>query len=217
MSRLPPPPPPDRDGTQPIRPVTERIPMPPPGTPPAYGRPQRLASTARRGFYLPAWSILLMLGTVVVVAGIIIGGVIVLGGNIAPQQPPQIIIVTAPPTATPEGGIVPTPTTALAPSISVPGALPIFALEGPTLPPVVLTPTPRQVTIGATVAVTEDDVRLRPEPGVDNQEIELLRMGMLFRVIGGPEMANSMAWWQVEDISDPTRRGWISGLYLTLP
>jgi len=220
MTNRIPSPPSHQDGTQPIRPVTERQPtvaIPPPPSRSAYPRLEPGQVEKRRsGFYLPAWSIALMLVTVVFVAGAMIGGVMLLGGGIAPEQPPQIIIVTAPPTPTPEGGVTATPAILL-PAVVTPGAFPTFALEGPTLPPIVLTPTPRQITIGATVAVTEDNVRLRGGAGINQREIELLRAGMLFRIIGGPQMANAMSWWQVEDLSDPTRTGWVSGLYLTLP
>jgi len=198
--RMPPSP---QDGTQPVRTVTgHSTPISPQAGPrPQYGGVKPPSRSARRsGLYLPWWSIALMLGTV----------------GIAPAPPPQFIIVTAPPTETPASAQS-APTAAVQPVATLPGLFPTFALEGPTLPPVVLTPTPRQIAVGSTVMVTEDDVRLRPQPGLNNQEIELLRQGILFRVIGGPEMANSMAWWQVEDLSQPNRTGWISGLYLTLP
>ncbi len=216
--RMPPQSSSERENTRPVRPITsERGPSAPQASQrSAYGS-VRASRNRRGGLYLPWWSIALMLGTVAVVAIVIIGVVILLGGGIPPAPPPQFVIVTAPPTETPVGASIAAPTATTDPVVTLPGLFPTFVLEGPTLPPVVLTPTPRQITIGATVMVTEDDVRLRPQPGLNNREIELLRQGMLFRVIGGPEMANSMAWWQVEDLSQPSRTGWISGLYLTLP
>ncbi|MCS7071331.1 MAG: hypothetical protein NZM00_07490, partial [Anaerolinea sp.] len=91
----------ERDSTRPVRTMTsERPATPQVSQRAAYGKIRTLRNR-RSSFYLPWWSIALMLGTVVVVAVIIIGAVILLGGGVPPAPPPQFVIVTAPPTETP--------------------------------------------------------------------------------------------------------------------
>lgn len=246
MSDRPPSPPPESGGTQPIRPPTRTGAMPPVPPPPnTQGLPPRMAppppgqahvrshpqetrkrATAKRrsaigsGLYLPWWSILLMLGTVAVVAISIVGLVFLLGGNVPPDSDPRIIIVTAIPTegtrATLEPG-APTPTSALLPGQNVPpGALPTFALEGPTLPPVILSPTPRTINIGSTISITDTDVRLRDVAGLNSNVLAFLQEGELFEIIAGPQRVDNLTWWQVVAISDTSRTGWVASNFLQL-
>lgn len=218
-----PPAPPPIPGSLPGRP-----PVPPPGQGHVRSHPaseRRRKSASRRsslgsGLYLPWWSILLMLGTVAVVAISIVGLVFLLGGNIPPDSDPRIIIVTAMPTQpdtyTLEPG-APTPTSPLLPAQGVaPGALPTFALEGPTLPPVILSPTPRTINIDSIISITDTDVRLRDVAGLNSNVLAFLQRGERFRIIGGPQRADNLTWWQVVAISDPSRTGWVASNFLQL-
>ncbi len=232
-------------GTQPLSPLDNRPSIPPPSRNPIPTAdpsnrpppPRNMASMnpsapenrrsaaantkrkkqSRSGFYLPAWSVLLMIVTVFLVAFGIVALVISLGGTLAPDDGPRIIIITAVPTDSNSQVIEgePTATTALLPAQNVEdGALPVFALEGPTLPPVILSPTPIVIMINSQVTVTNDDVRLRPSPGTAEREIRLLSEGEPFLVIGGPQQANGITWWQVRSSIDATLTGWIAGNYL---
>ena len=87
-------------------------------------------------------------------------------------------------------------------------------LEGPTLPPVILSPTPVSIAIGQTVTLTEDQVRLRASPGLDGDLISYLAIGTQFTIIGGPQQASGLTWWQVEDPTQPLVRGWVAADYL---
>jgi hypothetical protein len=87
-------------------------------------------------------------------------------------------------------------------------------LEGPTLPPIILSPTPLSISIGATVVVNSDQLRIRPEPNLDNRELFFAVEGDQFLVVGGPEQGSDLTWWQVEDPDDPSRAGWAAADYL---
>jgi hypothetical protein len=175
----------------------------------------------RSGLYLPAWSILLMLATVFIVAFGIVALVIALGGGSPPAGSPRIIIVTALPSATPEDGDSQqgqnAPPVQSLPEPGAPGAVPVFPLEGPTLPPVVFTPTPVSILVGSTVAVNAPDgLNVRARAGLDGQILFNANNGTVFRVVGGPELANGLTWWQVEDPANPTRGGWAAGEFLNV-
>lgn len=175
----------------------------------------------RSGLYLPAWSILLMLATVFIVAFGIVALVIALGGGSPPAGSPRIIIVTALPSATLEDEV--SQQQQNAPPVqglteqSAGGAVPVFPLEGPTLPPVVFTPTPISILVGSIVAVNAPDgLNIRARAGLDAQIRFNASNGTVFRVTGGPELANGLTWWQVEDPADSSRGGWAAGDYLNV-
>lgn len=175
---------------------------------------------SRSGLYLPAWSVLLMLVTVFVVAFGIIALVIALGGGQQPGGSPRIIIVTAPPTEAPAGSPDEEATATRAPitnpnSSGAQNAFPTFALEGPTLPPVILTPTPLTITVGSTVIVDADDgLNVRSGAGLDQTIMFNADDGTIFVVEDGPIQANGLTWWQVRDPSSSTRFGWAAADYL---
>ncbi|MFQ3565596.1 MAG: SH3 domain-containing protein [Aggregatilineales bacterium] len=176
---------------------------------------------SRSGLYLPAWSILLMLATVFIVAFGIVALVIALGGGSPPAGSPRIIIVTALPSATLEDGVSQqnqnAPLIQGLPEQGAAGAVPVFPLEGPTLPPVVFTPTPISILVGSTVTVNAPDgLNIRARAGLDGQLLFNASNGTLFRVVGGPELANGLTWWQVEDPANPARGGWAAGDYLNV-
>jgi hypothetical protein len=197
--------------------------VPPPSVPPPAGppRPKRKrdarSSRASNPLYLPLWSVALMVVGAFCITFSIISLVLLLGGNTPSSGgEPRVVIITAIPSPTFDAAAAPTitPTSPLLPSDGTPGAFPTFALEGPTLPPVILSPTPVSIAIGQTVIINEDQVRLRATPGLDGELISYLAIGTQFTVIGGPQMASSLTWWQVEDPTQPLVRGWVAADYL---
>jgi hypothetical protein len=142
-----------------------------------------------------------MLGTVFVVAFGIIALVIALGGGAEPGGSPRIII-TAVPSDTPLAPVTePTSGGIVLPNQNTGDlAVPDFPLEGPTLPPIVLSPTPLSIVVGSTVVV--------------NSVICNADNGSTFTIADGPMQANGLTWWQVRDTSDPNCFGWAAADYL---
>lgn len=169
-------------------------------------------------FYLPAWSVALMLLLVFGIAAGIVTLVLMLGGQAAPGGEPRVIIITAVPSATSDQP----PTEAANPVTiqdtnsggngSVP--LPNFALEGPTLPPIILSPTPLSITMGSPVLVNAEGLNVRPEPGLDNTPLFNAALGEGFTIVGGPLQAAGLTWWEIQSPDDPSRRGWAAADYL---
>jgi hypothetical protein len=191
----------------------------PPPPPPPDKRKRRAApppSRAGNPLYLPLWSVAVMLLAAFCGTFTIISAVLLLGGNRAPGGEPRVVIITAAPSPTFDAQSPPQPTatSALLPADSNSETAPTFALEGPTLPPVILSPTPVSISVGQTVIVNEDQLRLRSSPGLDGELISYLALGTRFSVIGGPQQASGLTWWQVEDPTQPLVRGWVAGDYL---
>lgn len=211
-----PPPPPRQTGQSPR--------VPPQNLPP---KPKRGRARNRResGLYLPLWSLGAMILIVLLIAGCIILVVIGLGGRnaqIPPAPPPQMVINTLIPTNTPENQPL-TPATATIPPIFEPvvgnGQPNInFALAGPTLVPVEISPTPQPLGIGANVVVIgvgETQLNVRDKAGVIGTTI-LFRAdeGDLFVIVAGPELVDNLTWWRIQNPSDATQSGWAAGQYL---
>lgn len=199
--------------------ATRAVPPPAaPPPPPPDKRKRRAARTSKQAspLYLPMWSVAAMLLLAFCGTFSIISVVLLLGGNTASGGDPRVVIITAIPSPTfdVQGAPAATATSSLLPSDSTPGAAPTFALEGPTLPPVILSPTPVSIAIGQTVTLTEDQVRLRASPGLDGDLISYLAIGTQFTIIGGPQQASGLTWWQVEDPTQPLVRGWVAADYL---
>lgn len=161
-----------------------------------------------------------MLIMVVIVSAGVVGLVYLLGGNNPlGDSEPIIVVVTSPatatnaPTATPNLQSSPT----VAPESGGP-PLPTFALEGPTLPPVVLSPTPDVISIGRSVRIInvgEGGLNVRSAAGIDNPIVFTAPEDSLLTVIDGPitEGGDGFTWWQVRDtITNET--GWAVQLYM---
>lgn len=175
---------------------------------------------ARRNtsFVPPLWALALMLFLVALVSAGVVLGVYLLGGGMPPQQEPIVIVVTAPPTEVPAipPSAFPSVTPAFSGGVSVP--VPDFALEGPTLPPVILSPTPDVVTVGRTVQVInvgENGLNVRSAPGIDNAIVFTAAEDSFLDIIGGPEetQADSFTWWRVRD-PFTQQEGWAVDLYM---
>lgn len=194
-------------------------PMPAPPPPPAPEKRKRRAARSSKQsnpLYLPLWSVAVMLLLVFCGTFSIISLVLLLGGNTPGGGEPRVVIITAIPSPTfdVQGAPTATATSGLLPSEGNQGAVPTFALEGPTLPPVILSPTPISIAVGQTVTITEDQVRLRAAAGLDGDLISYLAIGTQFTIIGGPQQASGLTWWQVEDPTQPLVRGWVAADYL---
>jgi hypothetical protein len=228
----------DLDGTQPGKPIKVPAPIPqdrialPPRPPkmqghgrqPQHARPRAPEKDKRKhdtqphpprrksdsGLYLPVWSLGVMLLFVVGISFAIILLVLTLGGGTLPGGDPKVIIITSFPSATaPIPQFAPTLAAATLPGVGNP-EVPQFPLEGPTLPPVVISPTPELIQIGSQVRTAGESVRVRPAPGLDNTELFFAQPGEIFTVVAGPEQASGLTWWQVSDPSGERPDGWIA-------
>jgi hypothetical protein len=204
-------------------------PMPPP--PPAqyvglnpddvpdYPQRRRLPTAERpprreNGFYLPWWSLLVL---VCFVGAAAIGAwavVSTLGGNTQPGgDRPQVVVVTAtftagpPPTFTPIGQVAP----------PLGGSTPLPT--PPPLPTIVPTKTlpPGEFKLGATVQVVEVGItglNVRSGAGTDAAVRFIAPEGSTWILKSGPQQASGLEWWELQDPDDATRTGWAARQFL---
>lgn len=221
----------DLERTRAHTPMAIPPPRPPQGAPPRTGQMRRPTTThipravppPRRpqdsAFYLPWWSLVLMLLVVLMIVFGVVALVLVLGG----REPilvttPIIRIITAEPT---EPNV-------FARSTDVPALNPIggqnpppqFALEGPTLAPVLFTPTPVPILVGSLVTVRgvgNNELNVRNAAGVQGTQV-LFRSpeGTVFLVVDGPMQADGFTWWRVQDPANPARAGWAVANFLSV-
>lgn len=181
--------------------------------PPARRRPQDSA------FYLPWWSLVLMLMVVLAIVFGIVAFVLVLGGREPVLETTPIIrIITAQPTS-PSGILQATDVPPLNP-IGGQNPPPQFALEGPTLAPVLFTPTAAPILVGSQVVVRgvgANELNVRDAAGVQGTQI-LFRSpdGTRFLVVDGPLQADGFTWWRIQDPTNPARAGWAVANFLSV-
>jgi hypothetical protein len=177
-------------------------------------RKRKPAAASENPLYMPVWAVLLLLVAVFGAAACIVLAAIGLGGRATfPASAPEIIILTAVPTPTPEGGLMgqaasPTPPLATA------QPLPDVLFQGPTLAPTTTpTTTPAVIAVGAQVeVVTSGGARVRASAGTDdavNRVLRVVSAGQVFDIIGGPQPANGLTFWQVRDPQNGDT-GWIA-------
>lgn len=152
-------------------------------------------------------------------ASCIVLGVVGLGGRTAPAAAPQFVVITA---------VVPT-NTAFVPDLLAPspvpnqliqtGTVPAFSLVGPTLPPVIISPTPETISVGKTVIVNSEEsgLNVRDGAGIQNTLLFISDDGESFTVVDGPLQADGLTWWKIQSPNDPARTGWAAAVYLELP
>ncbi len=162
---------------------------------------------------------MLLVGTVGVVA---FGLMLVFSILAEPQTPgdqaPRVQMVTSQPTLSqdfaadnaPAGKsqFWPTPIPQAQPSATV--ALPT-PRPSPSLPP-------GQFQIGAmvqVVGVETSGLNVRSTPGLTGDALFLAAENEVFAIVGGPQTANDMEWWKIEDPDDPERTGWAARNFLT--
>jgi hypothetical protein len=195
---------PKRSGATPLQPQEP----PPPLLQPTRSRGSSLS--------LPIWSVALMLFMVCGAVSCMVLAVVSLGGRTVPASPPQFLIVTA---------VVPTNTAFVPPPIApspvvsqgaLAGTVSSFALIGPTLAPIEISPTPVNIALGIDVVVDaeESGVNVRSGAGIANQRLFVAPNGSIFRVIDGPAQADGLTWWQIQNTVDPNQVGWAAAAYL---
>ena len=190
--------------------------------PPRRGR-ARQRRDQRGALYLPWWSIAVMLVAVFVVSGGLVGIVYLLGntGTIGAEPTPIIRIVTAAPTrfVPPEQAVQQPTSVAPATVVIAGGEVPDqLALAGPTLEPIVFTPTPAAVRVGGQIlveGVDEQMLNVRDRPTIRDSSV-LFRAdeGARFDVVAGPEQADGFTWWRIQDPTNSGRSGWAVSNYL---
>lgn len=205
------------------RPPEGTAPPPPPaypvGTPPAVQprrRQPRSAPPSESGLYLPWWSLVIMVGVVGVLA---FGLLLAFTELAAPQTPgdqaPRVQVITSQPTLSQDfsGGAPaqpqfwPTAIPQAQPTATVPLPTPI---PSPSLPP-------GQFDIGAQVQVVGVDtngLNVRAAPGYSGSLLFLGIENEIFVIVGGPQSADDLEWWKIQDPDDPDRTGWAARNYL---
>lgn len=203
---------------------------PPPGigsaAPPRQALPGMPARpTARRdvrssGLYLPWWSLVIM---VAVVGAVTLVLVLAFSALAEPQTPgdqvPRVQVVTAQPTLsqdflggagqgeTDSQGFWPTPIRPAQPTSTI--ALPT-PIPSPSLPP-------GNITIGVLVKVVGvggSGLNVRSTPGYSGTPLFLAAEEAVFVIVGGPQTADGLEWWKLEDPDDAERSGWAARNYL---
>jgi len=143
--------------------------------------------TARPGQTDLAWYEWLII-LIVSVAGLLLcafGARTMLAGYASPTATPTVF---SRPTFTPVPTATPSPT--------------------PTATPV---PPPTEIAVGVFVRVV-DGVNFRTEPTTTGQLIRSLADGVVLEVIGGPQQADNLTWWQLKDVDGSI--GWAASQYL---
>ncbi|HEV2066707.1 MAG TPA: cupin domain-containing protein, partial [Thermomicrobiales bacterium] len=77
---------------------------------------------------------------------------------------------------------------------------------------------PAQIDVGARVVTNDDSVNLREEPTTSADGIDQLGEGVELEVIGGPEEADDLTWYQVEVVgTEGPITGWVAADFISLP
>jgi len=206
---------PEQDNTEPIKPesATEIIePLDYDVTP---GKRKSKPDRRNSGFYLPLWSVALMLLVVFGVAGGLIILVIALGGpkNVSGGEP-VIIVLTAAPFETPSLPQITQAAPTLIPNVAATSApAGSVVLSGPTLAPTLtFTPTQAAIAVGMQVIVVgAGGVNVRAAPGLESPVLFSANRNERFMVINGPRDAGDLTWWEIRDPLDTSRTGWAAG------
>jgi hypothetical protein len=194
-------------------------PVPPyqPAPPPRRRQP-RSTPPSESGLYLPWWSLVVMVGVVGLVAfGLLFAFTALSEPQTPGDQAPRVQVVTSQPTLSQDFAVEsgapgqpqfwPTAIPQAQPSATVP--LPTF-IPSPSLPP-------GQFDIGARVQVVGVDVNglnVRSAPGYNGSRLFLALEDSIFVIVGGPQNADDLEWWKIQDPDDPSRTGWAARNYL---
>lgn len=77
----------------------------------------------------------------------------------------------------------------------------------------VVNPSASELGVGGNATVTEDGLNLRGNATTDAEVITTLSQGQQVSIIGGPEEADGLTWWQVE--LDHDTQGWVAEDFLS--
>lgn len=202
----------------PRRPSSARpVPAPDQYAPPPSAYNRRPTRKSESGWYLPWWSLLIMVGVVGTVA---ISLLFALSGLIEPQTPgnqtPRVRVVTSQPTLSQDfaagGALQNTNPT------SIPQALPTATVPLPTPVPSPSLP-PGEFAIGASVTVVgvgSSGLNIRSTPGLEGSPRFLAYDEEIFMLVDGPQTADDLEWWRIEDPNDANRYGWAARNFLTV-
>jgi hypothetical protein len=219
-------------GTRGIPPVQHRD--NPPRTPQAVRRAPgdtqpvaRVSHNAQKGtarhrrdnaLYLPLWSLALMILVVIAAVFGIVAAVLSFGGDPAPEPEPVVVVSSPVATQRPDSFPVSPATPTLPDYVVLDRPVVTFGLEGPTLQPVQISPTPRSVAVGLQVRVVDvglQELNVREVPGVRGTVIVFRAdEGTVFDVVDGPEQSDGLTWWKIADPLNATRTGWAAANYL---
>lgn len=201
--------------------------MPPPGNQPDphyhTQRPVRRGTArARRnsGLYLPLWSLAAMVCVVIMAVVAIVLLVLSMGGNEVPETIPIVIVSSPIPTARPDSFPISPATATIPPMANIILTRPpvTFSLSGPTLAPPPVTVTPQRITVGGKIIVVDVGVtqlNVRDTPGViDTAVLFRTEEGTIFTIVDGPQQADGLTWWKIQDPANPTLAGWAASNYL---
>ena len=184
---------------------------------PGYQKPQ---SRQNSPWYLPWWSLVILVGVVGFVA---FGLLAILATLTSPESPgdqsAQIFVITTQPTLSQNflsDGNPPSqslnaestaiPQLAATATIALPTPIP-----SPSLPP-------GNLTIGAIVTVVgvgNSGLNIRSDPGMAGTLRFLAYDDDTFVLVDGPQNADGLVWWRIEDPNDPSRYGWAARNYLS--
>lgn len=187
------------------------------GQSPKHGRARQ---RRKSGLYLPLWSLALMFIIVVILAGGIIFLVLSMGSNNAPPEAqPVVILSTAIPTQRQQSFPISPATATFPPEVdTLRSPVAPLVLAGPTVVTPVISPTPRPITIGEVVIVSDvgvQELNIRDSAGViDTSIIFRAPEGTRFTIMDGPRQSDGLTWWLIEDVLNSTRRGWAASNYL---
>ena len=142
---------------------------------------------------------------------VIIIGACALGAKFVNDNRPALSNLTLAPTAT-FVIITPTPTDYIPPT-----ATPYMApTDTPAAPTAEVAVTSAPISVGAQVKIVDTGptgLNFRKEPARNAEKISSLPEGSVYQVVGGPQQADSLTWWQLKD---PTsgQTGWGAADYM---
>ncbi|MGC4192605.1 MAG: SH3 domain-containing protein [Thermomicrobiales bacterium] len=106
------------------------------------------------------------------------------------------------------GNETPTPTAS-----GTPGASPVASPRAGTP---AASPTASTFKEGDIVNVTEPNVRIRTEASTDGEAFDVVPEDQDLRIIGGPQTADDITWYQVEYVGQEDTTGWVASQFLEL-
>ncbi len=192
--------------------MSRNTPLPPDSLPEQENYPPRKSKPRPASPLPPLWSLLLTAFGALSLAACLIVVLLALGGRSTARDTgkPLILITAAPsPTSALADLLEPTATLDLG---GTPAPVSSINLVGPTLvPTATATPTPIAISMGAQVIViSQGGINVRSAPGTGSSVNFTANNNETFTVLGGPEAADGLGWWQIGDPFNNARIGWVA-------